>query len=73
MKKWYGNSFRLGMIGGGQLGRMLIQSAINYNLNISVLDGDKNAPVKVFPILLTEVLPILILFTSSEKTKKLLR
>jgi 5-(carboxyamino)imidazole ribonucleotide synthase len=36
----------IGILGGGQLGRMLIQNAVNYNLNISVLDPDKNAPCK---------------------------
>lgn len=35
---------KIGVLGGGQLGRMMIQSAINYNLNISVLDPDPNAP-----------------------------
>jgi 5-(carboxyamino)imidazole ribonucleotide synthase len=38
----------IGILGGGQLGRMLIQNAINLNLNISVLDPDKNAPCKHF-------------------------
>ena len=37
-------SLKIGVLGGGQLGRMMIQSAINYNLNISVLDPDPNAP-----------------------------
>ena len=36
----------LGVLGGGQLGRMLIQSAINYNQDIHVLDPDPNAPCK---------------------------
>ncbi len=36
----------IGILGGGQLGKMLIQCGINYNLNISVLDPDKNAPCK---------------------------
>lgn len=36
----------IGLLGGGQLGRMMIQNAINLNLNISVLDPDKNAPCK---------------------------
>lgn len=36
----------IGILGGGQLGRMLIQNSINLNLNISVLDPDKNAPCK---------------------------
>jgi 5-(carboxyamino)imidazole ribonucleotide synthase len=36
----------IGILGGGQLGRMMIQSAVNLNLTISVLDPDKNAPCK---------------------------
>ncbi len=36
----------LGVLGGGQLGRMLIQSAINYNHDIHILDPDPNAPCK---------------------------
>ncbi len=35
---------KLGILGGGQLGRMLIQDAINYNIHISVLDPSSNAP-----------------------------
>lgn len=37
---------QIGVLGGGQLGRMMIQSAINLNLQISVMDPDKNAPCK---------------------------
>lgn len=37
---------KIGVLGGGQLGRMMIQSAIDYNLNIRVLDPDPNAPCK---------------------------
>ncbi len=36
----------LGILGGGQLGRMVIQSAINYNIDIHILDPDNNAPCK---------------------------
>jgi 5-(carboxyamino)imidazole ribonucleotide synthase len=36
----------LGILGGGQLGRMIIQSAINYNIDIHILDPDPNAPCK---------------------------
>lgn len=39
-------SMILGVLGGGQLGRMLIQSAINYNQDIHILDPDPNAPCK---------------------------
>jgi len=40
------NSLILGVLGGGQLGRMLIQTAINYNQDIHILDPDPNAPCK---------------------------
>lgn len=35
---------KLGLLGGGQLGRMMIQEAISYNIDVHVLDGDPNAP-----------------------------
>ena len=35
---------RIGILGGGQLGAMLIRSAIDYGLDISVLDKDTDAP-----------------------------
>ncbi len=38
--------FKVGVLGGGQLGRMLIQEAINYNLDIEVIDPDPEAPCK---------------------------
>jgi 5-(carboxyamino)imidazole ribonucleotide synthase len=40
------SELKLGILGGGQLGRMLIQEAINYNLSVSVLDPDPDAPCK---------------------------
>jgi 5-(carboxyamino)imidazole ribonucleotide synthase len=36
--------FKIGMLGGGQLGRMLIQAGIDLNLNFSVMDPDAEAP-----------------------------
>lgn len=44
-KDFYGD-MTLGILGGGQLGRMLIQEAINLNVTVHVLDPDKNAPCK---------------------------
>lgn len=35
---------KLGVLGGGQLGRMLIQSALDFNISVSILDPDKHAP-----------------------------
>src|SRR5580698_2135559 len=45
MKSFYGD-LRLGILGGGQLGRMLIQQAINYNVTVKVLDPDREAPCR---------------------------
>ncbi|RYZ48655.1 MAG: 5-(carboxyamino)imidazole ribonucleotide synthase [Sphingobacteriales bacterium] len=35
---------KVGILGGGQLGSMLIRSAIDYGINVSVMDADPNAP-----------------------------
>ncbi len=35
---------KIGILGGGQLGRMLIQKGIDWNLKFSVLDPDASAP-----------------------------
>lgn len=40
------SELKLGILGGGQLGRMLIQEGINYNLTSLVLDPDPDAPCK---------------------------
>ncbi|PIB36719.1 5-(carboxyamino)imidazole ribonucleotide synthase [Reichenbachiella sp. 5M10] len=39
-------SISIGVLGGGQLGRMMIQSAMDLNLEISCIDPDPNAPCK---------------------------
>jgi len=43
-KNWNSKEFKIGVLGGGQLGRMLIQEAINLNLHIHIMDPDQNAP-----------------------------
>lgn len=45
-KRFYGNDFKLGILGGGQLGRMFIQEAVNLNLSVHIIDPDPNAPCK---------------------------
>jgi 5-(carboxyamino)imidazole ribonucleotide synthase len=35
---------KIGILGGGQLGRMLLQSAIDFNLQVHMIDPDPNAP-----------------------------
>lgn len=39
-------SSRIGILGGGQLGLMLLQAAIDWNLDIHVLDPDSEAPCR---------------------------
>jgi 5-(carboxyamino)imidazole ribonucleotide synthase len=41
---WYGKDYKVGVLGGGQLGRMLIQAANSYDVAIYCMDGDANAP-----------------------------
>ncbi len=46
MKAEFDNTIKIGILGGGQLGRMLIQAAIDLDLDISILDPDPHAPCK---------------------------
>lgn len=43
-KSIIGNSHRLGILGGGQLGRMFIQEAINYDIHVHIMDDNENVP-----------------------------
>lgn len=38
------HDLKIGILGGGQLGTMLVQQAINYGLNVSILDNNPDAP-----------------------------
>ena len=42
-QKFY-QHYKVGILGGGQLGRMLIQSGMDWNITFSVLDPDPSAP-----------------------------
>ena len=46
MKKYFYRDLRIGILGGGQLGRMLIQAAIDLNLHLSIMDPSSEAPCK---------------------------
>jgi 5-(carboxyamino)imidazole ribonucleotide synthase len=46
MSQAFYQDFKLGVLGGGQLGRMLIQSAIDFNLDVYTIDPDPSAPCK---------------------------
>ncbi|MEM6631321.1 MAG: 5-(carboxyamino)imidazole ribonucleotide synthase [Bacteroidota bacterium] len=40
------NKLKLGVLGGGQLGKMLIQAAIDFDLHVKVLDPNPEAPCR---------------------------
>ena len=44
MTKVTGDTFRLGILGGGQLGRMFIQEAANFDVQVHILDEYSNGP-----------------------------
>ncbi len=44
MQKLFYRDLKIGVLGGGQLGRMLLQAAIDYNLYIEILDSDSRCP-----------------------------
>lgn len=46
MAQSFYQNFKLGVLGGGQLGRMLIQSGVDLNINFSILDPDADAPCR---------------------------
>lgn len=43
---FYGKRFTLGVLGGGQLGRMLIQEAISLDVEVHILDPSPDAPCR---------------------------
>lgn len=46
MQKNFYDNLKLGIVGGGQLGRMLLQKAADYNISNAVIDPDAAAPCK---------------------------
>lgn len=40
------HELKIGILGGGQLGRMLLQEAVNWDLQFSILDPNADAPCK---------------------------
>ena len=44
MNSDYRSGLKVGILGGGQLGRMFIQEALNFDVNVHILDPDPNAP-----------------------------
>ncbi|KOY51395.1 5-(carboxyamino)imidazole ribonucleotide synthase [Polaribacter dokdonensis] len=44
MKNYFSSDFKLGILGGGQLGRMLLTETQKFDIHTSILDGNQNAP-----------------------------
>ena len=44
MTKIHDQNFKLGILGGGQLGRMLIQEAINFDIDLYIMDDSQDSP-----------------------------
>ena len=44
MKNYFSSDFKLGVLGGGQLGRMLLAETQKFDIYTVILDGAKNAP-----------------------------
>jgi len=44
LKNYYSSNFKLGILGGGQLGRMLLAETQKLDIFVSVLESSKNAP-----------------------------
>ncbi|WP_445748899.1 5-(carboxyamino)imidazole ribonucleotide synthase [Polaribacter sp.] len=44
MKNYFSSNFTLGVLGGGQLGRMLLSETQKFDIYTAILDNDKNAP-----------------------------
>ena len=44
MKNYFSSDFKLGILGGGQLGRMLLTETQKFDIHTSILDSNKNAP-----------------------------
>ena len=44
MKNYYSSNFKLGILGGGQLGRMLLTETQKFDIHTCVLENSKDAP-----------------------------
>ena len=44
MKNYYSSGFKLGILGGGQLGRMLLAETQKFDIYTAILENNKNAP-----------------------------
>ncbi len=48
MKRYFSSDFKLGILGGGQLGRMLLAETQKFDIYTIILDASENAPCKAY-------------------------
>jgi 5-(carboxyamino)imidazole ribonucleotide synthase len=48
LKNYYSSGFKLGILGGGQLGRMLLAETQKFDIYTAILESNKNAPCAAF-------------------------
>lgn len=48
MKNYFSSDFKLGVLGGGQLGRMLLSETQKFDIYTCLLDSDVNAPCSAY-------------------------
>jgi len=44
VKNYFSSNFKLGVLGGGQLGKMLLTETLKFDIYTAILDGAKDAP-----------------------------
>ena len=44
MKNYFSSNFKLGVLGGGQLGKMLLTETQKFDIYTSILDAAEDAP-----------------------------
>ena len=47
MTNYFSSSFKLGILGGGQLGKMMLYDTRKYDIQTYVLDPSSEAPCKI--------------------------
>ena len=48
MKTYFSSDFKLGILGGGQLGRMLLRETSKFDIQTHVIDPSNEAPCKAY-------------------------
>ena len=48
MKTYFSSNFKLGILGGGQLGRMLLRETNKFDIQTYIIDPSNDAPCKKY-------------------------